>query len=109
MKTFGDVLKEKRRELRITQRDLANRIGVDFSYISKIETGALDPPSEALIVKIAQVLEVDADEMVLLAKKVPTPFKESILADQTANMFFRQFPNLTVEQKRKIEDIIKGD
>lgn len=34
--TFGDVIKAKRKELKLTQRKLADRVGVDFTYISKI-------------------------------------------------------------------------
>lgn len=63
LKTFGHIIKEARKIKRITQRDLANKIGVDFTYISKIETGALEPPSETVINKIAQILDIDANEL----------------------------------------------
>lgn len=108
MKTFGQIIKEARKEKRITQRDLGKMIDVDFSYISKIETGALEPPSEVVISKIAQILEIDTNELFISAKKVPTEFRNSIIEeDTTANMFFRKYQYLTEEQKERIKNIIE--
>lgn len=108
MKTFGEIIKDARKEKRITQRDLAKMISVDFTYISKIETGALEPPSESVIDKIAKILELDPNELFILAKKVPTEFKNSIIEeDTTANMFFRKYQYLTEEQKERIKHIIE--
>jgi predicted transcriptional regulator len=38
---FGDALREKRRVAGVSQRELADRVNVDFSYISKVETDCL--------------------------------------------------------------------
>ncbi|MCB0594832.1 MAG: helix-turn-helix transcriptional regulator, partial [Phaeodactylibacter sp.] len=43
--TFGPLLKEVRRSKQVSQRELAERVGVDFSYISKIENNRLAPPA----------------------------------------------------------------
>ncbi len=108
MKTFGQMIRDARKEKRITQRDLAKMIDVDFSYISKIETGALEPPSESVINKIAKVLEIDSNELFILAKKVPTEFKNSIIEEDTAaNILFRKYQYLTEEQKERIKNIIE--
>ena len=108
MKTFGKMIRDARKEKRITQRDLAKMIDVDFSYISKIETGALEPPSESVINKIAKVLEIDSNELFILAKKVPTEFKNSIIEEDTAaNILFRKYQYLTEEQKERIKNIIE--
>lgn len=108
MRTFGELIKEARKEKKITQRELASLIGVDFTYISKIETGALEPPSEEVIKKISKILDIDENELFIAAKKVPTEFKDTIMEeDSTANMFFRKYPSLTQEQLKKIEKIIE--
>lgn len=107
MKTFGEIIKEARKHKKITQRELADKIGVDFTYISKIETGALDPPSELVINKISNILEIDNSKLFLAARKVPTDFKNTIMDDTTANMFFRKYPDLTEKQLKKIEKIIE--
>jgi len=43
--SFGQLLKHIRREKGVSQRDLADQVGVDFSYISKIENDRMPPPS----------------------------------------------------------------
>jgi transcriptional regulator with XRE-family HTH domain len=68
---FGQRLKELRKDKMMSQRDLASRAGIDFTYLSKIEKGRMPPPSKNTIVKLAEALEADADELLVLAKKIP--------------------------------------
>ena len=72
---FGQRLRDLRKQKNLSQRDLAARVGIDFTYLSKIEGGRLDPPSEVIIRRIAQVLEADEDELINLAGKVPKDLK----------------------------------
>ncbi len=72
---FGQRLRNLRKQKNLCQRDLAARVGIDFTYLSKIEGGRLDPPSEVIIQRIAQVLEADEDELINLAGKVPKDLK----------------------------------
>lgn len=39
---YGEILRNRRRELKLTQKDLADRVGVVRSYISRVENGASD-------------------------------------------------------------------
>lgn len=39
---YGEILKEKRKELKITQEALASKVGLKRSYIAKIEKGETD-------------------------------------------------------------------
>ena len=79
--TFGDVIKTKRKELKITQRELADRVGVDFTYISKIENDVL-LPSEGIIRKMCNVLKLDFVAAMLKAMKIPKEFKELIFSNK---------------------------
>jgi len=54
-----------------TQRQLADKVNVDFSYLSKIENGVVPPPSENVISKLAGVLNIDKDELMILAGRIP--------------------------------------
>ena len=100
-------MKRLRKEQKITQRDLAERVKVDFTYISKMENGKLQNyPSEAIIRKIANVLEADADELILLAKKVPSEMRKTIMDDNLAIEFLRKVDNFTKDQRKQIEDLI---
>ena len=39
---YGEILKDRRKELKITQQQLAERVGKDRSYIAYIEQGKTD-------------------------------------------------------------------
>ncbi|OGO23512.1 MAG: hypothetical protein A2144_00080 [Chloroflexi bacterium RBG_16_50_9] len=70
-KRFGARIRELRIKARLTQRKLADSIGIDFTYISKLENGQLPPPSEKVISRLAEVLAVKRDELIALAGKIP--------------------------------------
>jgi HTH-type transcriptional regulator, competence development regulator len=69
---FGERVRELRKEQGMSQRELANRAGIDFTYLSKIENTRMDPPSEKVILRIAEALNTDADQLTVLAGKVPS-------------------------------------
>ena len=72
--TFGERLRELRKAKNLSQRALAEKVGINFTYLSKVESEKLDfaqYPSEDLIRKLAKALEADVDELLLLAKKIP--------------------------------------
>ncbi len=78
---FGDRIRELRRSKKLGQRALAEIIGTNFTYISKIENHRLDfgdYPSEEMIHKLADALEVDEEQLLLLAEKVPSKIKQII-------------------------------
>ena len=107
MSDFGTALKNLRKERRVTQRELADKVGVDFTYISKIENGRLEnSPSEKTIAEIARVLETDINELILLAKKVPEAIRETIVDDDLAVAFLRKVPTMSPEQRKAIKDFI---
>lgn len=80
--TFGQKIRALRKAKNLSQRDLAAKVKVNFTYISKIENEKLDfgdYPSEELIVKIAKALDADADELLILAKKVPEGVRKRVI------------------------------
>ncbi len=87
---FGQILRELRHAKGLSQRALAEKIEVDFSYISKVENGRLPPPSADTIVKISQALDVAPDELLSLTRKMPTQVKEMLSASPPALRFVRQ-------------------
>ncbi len=78
---FGTKVRATRIQLGMTQQELAKRMSVSVSYISKVENERLhfgDYPSEKFIHKLADELEADEDELLLLADKVPDVIKKRI-------------------------------
>ncbi|NVL89786.1 MAG: helix-turn-helix transcriptional regulator [Desulfobacterales bacterium] len=88
--SFGNALRECRRAAKLSQRELANRIGLDFSYISKIENGRLPPPSADTIVEICRVLEIEPEELLALTGKIPSKVREIVSSSKTAQEFLSE-------------------
>lgn len=88
--TFGGRIRQLRKEHDLTLRELADQVGIDFTYLSKIETGRGVPPAEDTIRRLAQRLDADPEELVLLADKLPTAFERDLLArpeEQVAGLY----------------------
>lgn len=52
---YGEMLKDRRKELHITQESLAEKVGIKRSYISRIEKGETDMQMSSFI-RIAEAL-----------------------------------------------------
>ncbi len=83
---LGRRLKELRGQAGLTQRELARRVGVNYSYISKIEHGAMAPPGEKLIERLASVLGADEEELTALAGRIPSDVIEILRSRGAARM-----------------------
>lgn len=82
MTTVGQRIREIRKERNLTQRELADRVGINFTYLSRVENDRLDDeqtPREDTLQKIAKALSSDADELLLLARRIPETFRDRIL------------------------------
>lgn len=66
MPTFGQHIRKHRRKQGLTQAQLAQKLGVAQSYIAYLENNERKAPSE-IIQKLAQHLELPADQLYLLA------------------------------------------
>lgn len=69
-KTFGALLRRLRQEKDLTLRELAQRLGINHAYLSQLETGLVDKPSEELARKIALEFGEDEERLVFLARKI---------------------------------------
>jgi PAS domain S-box-containing protein len=73
--TFGQRLRELRKAKGMTQRELAQKTGISFAYVSKLETDVMPPPRQKIILALAKVLganNADTDELFGLARKMPS-------------------------------------
>lgn len=93
---FGEGIRELRKSKNLVQRTLGETVGVSFTYVSKIENGKLDlgeHASEELIRKLADALDGDEDELLILAK--PPPPKDSGRGSLSGPKPLSRLPNLT--------------
>jgi len=63
---LGELLKARREGLGLTQRSLAQKLGVEASHVAFIETGRR-MPSLKLVARLADTLGLDRQEVLLLA------------------------------------------
>jgi transcriptional regulator with XRE-family HTH domain len=96
-RSFGKFVRE-RRMARVAEsrafsvRQLADRVGIEPSYLSKIERDQQPPPGEKTIRRIATELGEDPDVLLALAGKVSTDLVQII----------RERPTLVGELLRSI-------
>ena len=71
---FADLLRKLRTEAALSQNALAKKVGIDPSYINRIEKGERQPPSVSVIHDIARALDLDefgANQLLLSAGYAP--------------------------------------
>jgi transcriptional regulator with XRE-family HTH domain len=98
--SFGDFLRQRREEKRakdpgFSLRKVAASVGIEPSYLSKIERGEQPPPSEETIVALAKELDEDPDVLLALAGKVSKELQAII----------RKRPRLFAELIRQLKDM----
>lgn len=81
---FGKYIRERREALAATRpgfsvRKVGQALGIQPTYISKIERGECGPPSEQTIIKLAELLGEDPDVLLALAGKVSAELRDIIM------------------------------
>ncbi len=105
--TFGERVREIRVAHGKSQREVADEVGIDFTYLSKVENGRMPPPAESTIVKLALALDTDSDELVQLAGKVPADLGTVIARTPAMPAFLRSISDLSPDEMRRIADFAK--
>jgi transcriptional regulator with XRE-family HTH domain len=76
---FGEILRELRTKSGVGIKRLAPELGVDYTYLSKLESNQVRP-SEQLIDRVAIYFDYDRDLLLLSADRVPADIRQ-ILRD----------------------------
>jgi PAS domain S-box-containing protein len=87
--TFGQRLRDLRNARRLTQRELAQKSGISYAYVSKIETGVMPPPRQKTIMSLAKALganSTDTDALFGLARKMPPDLLERVDASMITRL-----------------------
>ena len=95
---FGVFIRRVREAKEIGLREMAKKIGVSPTYLSKVERDEFPPPAEDKVRKIAGILGLDPDELLALAGRVASDLTE-IIREQPRQMadFLRAAKGLTAE------------
>lgn len=84
---FGKRLHRLRLEKKISMRVLAEKVGVDFSYISQIEHEKRQP-SRDVIVRLSQALGADPDEFLVTAGYLPHDVGKILSRDPRRSLLY---------------------
>lgn len=97
---FGNYLRNKREERKLSVRQLNTYSGVSHSYISQVERGNRGVPSPDILKKLSKPLGVDYEELMVKAGHIDVYSKE--------NAENKEIRDEIIEAKLKIaEEIIK--
>jgi transcriptional regulator with XRE-family HTH domain len=66
VRTFGEVIRERRRQLDFTQEEVARQIRSSVPYVGHLEAGKRHP-SEVVVARLAEALGLDRSELFFLA------------------------------------------
>lgn len=92
--TFGKLIRQARKDKEYSQRELAKLIGVDYTYLSKLENDhAGYPPSEDVIEALGRHLDLTdrTNDLKRLAGRI-TPDDAKVFEDLVKK--YRQMPAL---------------
>lgn len=88
--SFGAALRTRRRAAGLTQRDLAERARLDFTYISKLENNRLPPPAADTVVLLCRILDTPPEELLVLTGKIPSGIQHMVSSSSAAQEFLRE-------------------
>jgi len=107
---FGRYVRRRREELRAADpryslRQVAGRIGVEPSFLSKVERGDEPPPSEEKIVALARDLGEDPDLLLAMAGRVSSELQRIIC--QRPVLFAQLLRELRSQPDRAVARLIR--
>lgn len=100
--SFASYVQRIRRARGLTQRKVATDLGIDFTYLSKVENGRGDPPGDETIKNLAGLLGLDPETLLALAGKVPSELRQMAQDDRDFAVFLRRLPQMSPEERKNL-------
>lgn len=101
---FGNQLRAYRLRAGLTLRELGSKTGLDFGYVSKIETGKVPPPPREAIELLAKPLNLTVSELadfLALAGTIPREMEEWATREP-ARQLYRSLRELPEEEQERV-------
>jgi len=95
-KRFSELLRKYRKRARKSFNKLAVDIGVDPSYINRIETGDRRPPNREIVIKLGKALSLSTSEIddLLIAANYAPIYPEDIMGNYPGLKMIESHPTL---------------
>lgn len=72
IKAFSHLMKSRRKELRMTQQELAKKAGLCSRHIGKLEDGTYSPKLSTFL-KLSEILGIDLSDIIQLQNQPQSP------------------------------------
>jgi repressor LexA len=102
--SLGQILRERREEMKLTLDDVSGRVGFSKPYLSTIETGRVkNPPSDELLTKLERVLKFKSGQLLRIAhlSRLPSDIRQEYESAEAENQKLRQLIKNIVHKKTK--------
>jgi transcriptional regulator with XRE-family HTH domain len=106
MTEFARQIQQKRKEKELTLDELAKKLKVDKSYLSKLENDRVPAPSKDFIENIAKELFLDYEQLSLLAGRITEPIVQSLDLNKVELFRAMKGKKMSDEDFQKIKKII---
>jgi transcriptional regulator with XRE-family HTH domain len=116
-RSFGQVIRERRRQLDLTQEEVARRIKTSTPYVGHLESGKRHP-SDKIVTRLAEVLGLDRRDLFFLANPraqallspEPEGDSHSVWEEFRANEQIRRIHNITDDEMEMLSRVaMMGD
>ena len=108
---LGDRIRQIRDELGLTQGQLASGSSVSQGYLSQLENGEVKNPSAAVLLRVAQAMQIDPDELFEAAGYPTVRMLRQIYQDYESTVdagLLRYLANLPRDRQRRLLLILRG-
>ena len=102
-------IKNRRIELRMTQTELAQKVGyADKGMISRVENGKVDL-SQSQIIKFAEALEIDPGALMGWNETLTEPGDRGEALNEYAKILFEHYQKASPEIQQAVDLLLKAD
>jgi phage repressor protein C with HTH and peptisase S24 domain len=100
--SLGQIIRQRREQLKLTLDEVSNRIGFSKPYLSTIETGKVkNPPSDELLTKLEKILEFESGLLLHIAhvEGLPADVRQEYESAEAENKKWRQIARNLIDNK----------
>jgi transcriptional regulator with XRE-family HTH domain len=107
MRTFGNFIRQRRKALGLTQRQLAARVrfedghSISGPYLNEIEHDFRRPPRAHMIRQFAAAINVSADVLFFLVGRLPDDLHDTDVTHEEVVAAFQAFRQRSKERKTR--------
>lgn len=108
---LGDKIRALREEYGFTQGQLADNASVSQGYLSQLENGDVKNPSAAVLLRVAQAMSVDPDELFEAAGYPTVRTLRQVYEDYISNIdpdLLRYLGRLPRDRQRRLLLLLEG-